>query len=657
MSKTYESFRWAEPLDQFKSMQGNAPKTLLIKAKLLTAGISLNHRQYLADEITKAGRTLAGRDINVNHDKNRIIGHVKGSEPEDDWLEAILEITDPIYVAKMRDFFIYRNGKLSEKEFREKHGVIPRGWSIEGIYRKNSPKWGIDTPIGLFLEGLALVEDPEVPGIESEFNLIETVQGITRILNEMMENKEEYKLEKAKNFVTTSEPSVTLESIKKGLKEQEEEEEKPVEEPCPEGQRRDPMTGECVPIEEKLDEETCPEGMRKDPETGECVPVEEEPAKEVVTPKLKAPSLNVPKVEVKPLPPHAVEVEQIKDFPTVQLPKMLKLGEPFADYTDFADCVSKNTGKVDDPEAYCAVVKRKVEGETFKPEIAETFPYFAKQDTQNFIRDVMLAENQNKINVALGVLSENLKAIPSYLNTLKTELATQSKLAVDREGKQISEVNSSFASQRELNEKWAKDLTLAIESFGKSTVEQFNMKVNSLSKVPSELATMKKTLTSLVTELNTVKTTLAELSSLSKMPSELTTVKETLSTDMKTEVNQLKETIRELREENNVHNEKLKKFDEYTQAMEAWREKYKSDADKTIGQRDEKLEKLEVRNQELENKVKELEGKLEETKITVENVDERTKKGQFKGQNPKLNTGGDISKRPEDVLRDTKGGK
>lgn len=41
--------------------------------------------------------------------------------------------------------------------------------------------------------------------------------------------------------------------------------------------------------------------------------------------------------------------------------KVNKLGEPFAGYTDFADCVSKNSGK-DDPEAYCAVAMRNVEG-------------------------------------------------------------------------------------------------------------------------------------------------------------------------------------------------------------------------------------------------------------------------------------------------------
>ena len=36
---------------------------------------------------------------------------------------------------------------------------------------------------------------------------------------------------------------------------------------------------------------------------------------------------------------------------------------PFSEYEDFADCVAKNKGKVEDPEAYCAQIKRSIEGD------------------------------------------------------------------------------------------------------------------------------------------------------------------------------------------------------------------------------------------------------------------------------------------------------
>ena len=44
----------------------------------------------------------------------------------------------------------------------------------------------------------------------------------------------------------------------------------------------------------------------------------------------------------------------------VGLKEKKQVGEPFADYTDFADCVAKNQDK-DDPEAYCAAIKQKAE--------------------------------------------------------------------------------------------------------------------------------------------------------------------------------------------------------------------------------------------------------------------------------------------------------
>ena len=39
---------------------------------------------------------------------------------------------------------------------------------------------------------------------------------------------------------------------------------------------------------------------------------------------------------------------------------------PFADYTDWDDCISKNKDK-DNPEAYCGYIKNKVEESILKP--------------------------------------------------------------------------------------------------------------------------------------------------------------------------------------------------------------------------------------------------------------------------------------------------
>src|SRR4030042_3388789 len=44
---------------------------------------------------------------------------------------------------------------------------------------------------------------------------------------------------------------------------------------------------------------------------------------------------------------------------------------PFGDYVDFADCEAKNQDK-DDPEAYCAAIKRQIEGKGLKGFLAST---------------------------------------------------------------------------------------------------------------------------------------------------------------------------------------------------------------------------------------------------------------------------------------------
>lgn len=51
------------------------------------------------------------------------------------------------------------------------------------------------------------------------------------------------------------------------------------------------------------------------------------------------------------------------EFGSTHIDQPIGVTVPFASYTNFEDCVQKNRGKVDNPEAYCAVIKKKVEGE------------------------------------------------------------------------------------------------------------------------------------------------------------------------------------------------------------------------------------------------------------------------------------------------------
>ena len=51
------------------------------------------------------------------------------------------------------------------------------------------------------------------------------------------------------------------------------------------------------------------------------------------------------------------------EFETTHVDKVEVVKVPIASFKNFADCVAKNKGKVNDPEAYCASIQRRVEGE------------------------------------------------------------------------------------------------------------------------------------------------------------------------------------------------------------------------------------------------------------------------------------------------------
>jgi len=116
--------------------------------------------------------------------------------------------------------------------------------------------------------------------------------------------------------------------------------------------------------------------------------------------------------DIQPAEPLPVTVE-FKAL-EVKLPKMLSLGEPFADYSSFEDCVSKNQDK-GDPEAYCATIKRETEGETVKENIYDAQK--ALSETINNVRasqakrNRIFADNLNKLNQATANIAKYVPAM------------------------------------------------------------------------------------------------------------------------------------------------------------------------------------------------------------------------------------------------------
>jgi len=78
---------------------------------------------------------------------------------------------------------------------------------------------------------------------------------------------------------------------------------------------------------------------------------------------------------------------------------------PFGEYKDFDDCVSKNKDK-DDPEAYCATIKRNIEGEVFDPKELEMGKKVEMEHTDN-------------PDEAEKIAKDHLKEVPDYYTKLK----------------------------------------------------------------------------------------------------------------------------------------------------------------------------------------------------------------------------------------------
>lgn len=92
--------------------------------------------------------------------------------------------------------------------------------------------------------------------------------------------------------------------------------------------------------------------------------------------------------------------------------------EPFADYKDFDDCVSKNQDK-EDPEAYCASIKKKAEPE--KPG-GESMTQEQSEKLDKLEADVKgIKENLEAFGSALKEIQESLKKKPEEKYTPKTE--------------------------------------------------------------------------------------------------------------------------------------------------------------------------------------------------------------------------------------------
>ena len=430
---------------------------------------------------------------------------------------------------------------------------------------------------GLIGTALSLVLSPEEPGYsDTSIELMEKYEKPVLQLLETVTNyqkgKEDYmkKLEKSKVAVSsvpriTAKPNIAKEDedIKPGSHYCEEhpddprckehkaaihgsEQDETPSPPCPEGWHEE--DGKCVKDEPEVAEQdlTVPtvdtppppptgiaplEPIKCEPgfhaEGDVCVPDEEQPLPPEVTPAMAAvPETPIPTptdIAMPEMPGRTPQIPHVAKppveepvIPTVEiaLPPRLRLGEPFAGYSSFDDCVAKNPDK-EDPEAYCASIKQKAEGETAEvresKDIYEMFrnanQHIEKSRVKAMKRDVKTAE---AVNLLTKAVAEIAKSTPQRDNRIIE--------AVNRTNQYIQQVGKTVEASNSQNAK-------CVKALGEYTQKKLGQLATGLAKTKQTYdAQLKQAHTNLVTE-HSMNKQLRE--SVNKIVGDLSSVKET----------------------------------------------------------------------------------------------------------------------------------
>jgi len=401
-----ESFSWKTeafpPVDI-------GPNTIRIKGVALRSNtVSKNSRRYVEEEIERSGRTLIGKPLTVNHDHSQIIGHVDWAEPEGGVLEYLATVKKQPYVDLIRNRDPKIKGVSVDADYLHAQCVHCGArfldltkFSDHMVEAHGNKNFQIEPHQILFKE-LTLVVEPEVPGVSgTSAELTETYKskGFSQLIEVLTKDRRENEKLKKANVNIQEEHTMAIGKSKTeqkpALKTKEQDEPEP---------------------------EACPEGQHRDSESGECVPDEKPEAEEIKRKKITEP------------------VEAVIEIPVIDKPvqEKLKLGEPFADYDSFADCVAKNQEK-DDPEAYCASIKQQVEGET-APTDNYALEYFKLEQRKQFDRF------KQEVKVLKHAVREYAKDIHALKEVARKDVLNAKKIeeAVNKTWQSISKVGEQY---------------------------------------------------------------------------------------------------------------------------------------------------------------------------------------------------------------------
>jgi hypothetical protein len=331
-------------------------------------------------------------------------------------------------------------------------------------------------------------------------------------------------------------------------------------------------------------------------------------------------------VEVKPEPPNPAERTRIQltnvpatlkevkppeSFPTAK--EKLTLGEPFAGYTDFADCVAKNQEK-DNPEAYCGSIKHETEGE--------------------MVYRKTVAERLTEEGHAIVLVNTNVKEIQTQVLKTTESVVEQTNKALDEVHLRIDGQSKEFRAIQENS-----------KSFAETTAKKVDIEpiINGLAELKS-VVDKKADTDSFSKKLAEIEAIVAKKADVEPINKELGETKATLAKKADTE--SITKELTETKTAFAKTTENLTKLEEKVTSIE---EKYKAIvklAETTNAKNDKTFVELTEENEKLKTQVKDSEEKkaketadakaIAEKALTIAENTQDKLKGEFKGKSKEL---------------------
>jgi hypothetical protein len=594
MPEIIESFEWATG-PEFKVVDAGK-NTIRIKGVALKGdAISKNHRKYIVDELKRSARTWVGKPITINHDPKRIVGNLTWMEfsDESNALEYMGNINKQPYVNMLRDKSAEIRGVSVEAGYLhnvcpecKKRGVEKRFYTEEEFHSHMHTEHFIKTdptrePHGILGTALSLVLAPEEPGYaDTSIQLVETAQsGLSRLVEILIKTKKEEEKH--------------LEDKLSGKAALSEETHIAIGKATPK-QRPEIPESNLKPI-------TPTQTVQKEPViTEKPTAVEAKPA----SPDLQKP-MERTRIQLTVIPATLKEVKPPEPSPTAK--EKLTLGEPFAGYTDFADCVAKNQEK-DNPEAYCGSIKHETEGE--------------------MVYRKTVAERLTEEGHAIVLVNTNVKEIQAQVLKTTESVVEQTNKALDevyvlmdKHSKEVRAIQESHKSTVETLTKKA-DLEPIMKDLAENKTAIANLPKDDLSW--KEELPKKVDAESVTKELDETKALLAKKADAEPLIKELADTKAALA---KTTENlaKLEETVATDRKNNETMLNAAKAVATENKRIQ---EEMTTEHTRKMAEKDKELT-------ELKQKQTETDQKLQETAIRTDNLEDK-QKGQFKGKNQPL---------------------